>query len=65
LEAIGLSMSDAISLFVSRIAEEQKLPFEAAIPNEITRKAMEELEQGKGRSFDTVEALMIDLESDD
>jgi DNA-damage-inducible protein J len=44
---------------------EQTLPFDAEIPNRATRRAMEELEQGGGKRFDSVEALLIDLETGD
>jgi DNA-damage-inducible protein J len=44
-----------------RIADEQRLPFEVKVPNAATRRAMAELEQGKGRKFDSVDALFEDL----
>jgi DNA-damage-inducible protein J len=34
-------------------------------PNAATRKAMAELEAGKGKRFASVEALMADLHADD
>lgn len=65
LEAMGLSISDAIRLLMLRIAEERRLPFEVKIPNASTREAIAELEAGQGKRFASVEALMADLESDD
>lgn len=65
LEAMGLSISDAIRLLMLRIADERRLPFEVKVPNATTRKAMAELEAGKGKSFGSVEALMADLHADD
>ena len=35
------------------------------VPNAETLKAIEELEAGGGKSFDSVEELFADLESDD
>ena len=64
LEAMGLSISDAIRLLMLRIADERRLPFEVKVPNATTRKAMAELEAGKGKSFASVEALMADLHAD-
>jgi DNA-damage-inducible protein J len=61
LEAMGLSISDAIRLLMLRIAEEQRLPFEVKVPNATTRRAMAELEQGKGKRFESAEALLEDL----
>jgi DNA-damage-inducible protein J len=45
LEAMGLSISDAIRLLMMRVADERKLPFEIKVPNETTRAAMLEAEQ--------------------
>ena len=65
LEAMGLSISDAIRLLMLRVADEQKLPFEVRVPNARTRKAIAELESGKGKRFRTVNALMEDLHASD
>jgi DNA-damage-inducible protein J len=65
LEEMGLSISDAIRLLMLRIADERRLPFEVKVPNAKTRKAIAELEAGKGKSFRTVDALMADLRADD
>jgi DNA-damage-inducible protein J len=65
LKAMGLSISDAIRLLMMRIADERRLPFEVKAPNATTRKAIAELEGGKGKSFESVDALMADLNADD
>ena len=65
LEAMGLSISDAIRLLMLRVADERRLPFDVKAPNAITRAAIAELEAGKGKRFDSVEALMADLNADD
>jgi len=65
LEAMGLSVSDAIRLLMLRIADERRLPFAVKAPNATTRRAMAELESGKGKRFKTVKALMDDLHADD
>jgi len=65
LEAMGLSISDAIRLLMLRVADERRLPFAIKAPNATTRKAMKELEAGKGKKFKTVDALMADLNADD
>jgi DNA-damage-inducible protein J len=65
LESMGLSISDAIRLLMLRVADERRLPFEVKAPNAATRKAMAELEAGKGKRFASVEALMADLHADD
>lgn len=65
LEAMGLSVSDAIRLLMLRIADEQRLPFDVKVPNAATREAMTELEAGKGARFESIDALMADLHADD
>ena len=65
LAAMGLSISDAIRLLMLRVADERRLPFEVKVPNATTRKAITELEAGKGKRFASVDALMADLHADD
>ena len=62
LEAMGLSMSDAIRLLLLRVANEQRLPFAIQVPRPATIKAMKELEEGKGRRFENAEGLNQDLD---
>ena len=61
LEAMGLSISDAIRLLLVRVAEEKRLPFALHLPNATTAKAIDELESGKGQRFDTKDDLFRDL----
>lgn len=65
LEAMGLSVSDAIRLLMRRDADEQRLPFEIRVPNAETRQAMTELESGHSQRHDSVADLMADLREDD
>jgi DNA-damage-inducible protein J len=65
LEAMGLSISDAIRLLMLRVADEDRLPFDVKVPNTATREAMTELEKGKGKKFTDVDDLMADLHADD
>jgi len=61
LQAMGLSISDAIRLMLLRVAEEKRLPFTVQVPNASTAKAMEELDEGKGKRFESAEELFKDL----
>jgi DNA-damage-inducible protein J len=65
LDAMGLSVSSAIRLLLMRIADEHSLPFDIKVPNKETKAAIAELKSGKGESFDSVDALMADLNADD
>ena len=64
LATMGLTVSDAVRLMLTRVARDKMLPFDVR-PNARTRKAIAELETGKGARFDSVEALMADLRADD
>ncbi|WP_423928402.1 type II toxin-antitoxin system RelB/DinJ family antitoxin [Candidatus Palauibacter sp.] len=61
LQAMGLSMSDAIRLLLLRVAHEKRLPFAVRVPSPATAEAMRELAAGKGRRFDSTEELFRDL----
>ena len=61
LHAMGLSVSDAIRLLLVRVAEEQRLPFDVKVPNRETLDAVRELEEGRGKRFDSAEDLFRDL----
>jgi DNA-damage-inducible protein J len=65
LADMGLSISDAIRLLMMRIADERRMPFEVRAPGALTRAAIEELEQGKGRRFDSVGDLMKSLRDEE
>ncbi len=62
LGAMGLSISDAIRLLMLRIADEQRLPFAVEVPNSESRKAMKELEAGKGRRARSATQMFNDLD---
>ncbi len=62
LNAMGLSVSDAIRLLLLRVADEKRLPFAVQVPNATTVEAMKELEQGSGERFDTADELFRDLD---
>jgi DNA-damage-inducible protein J len=61
LDAMGLSVSDAIRLLMFRIADEQRLPFSVQVPNAKTVKAMDELEAGQCKRFNNEQDLFDDL----
>ena len=65
LEAMGLSVSDAIRMLMVRIADDRRLPFDVVAPNATTRAAMAELDAGKAKKLASVAALMADLRADD
>ena len=64
LAAMGLTVSDAFRIMLTRVAREKALPFEPLVPNKETIEAMKEARRGKP-SFATVDDLMTDLNADD
>jgi DNA-damage-inducible protein J len=65
LAAMGLSVSDAVRVLLTRVATEKALPFEVKAPNAATAAAMQEARNGGLRSFRNVSHLMADLNAED
>ncbi|MCY3759346.1 MAG: type II toxin-antitoxin system RelB/DinJ family antitoxin [Acidobacteria bacterium] len=65
LAAMGLTVSDAVRLLLTRIAREKALPFAPLTPNTVTIEAMKEARRGGLSQFDSVDALMDDLNAKD
>ena len=65
LAAMGLSVSDAVRLLLTRVAREKALPFAPLIPNAETIAAMKEARAGNLARFDDVESLLDDLHEGD
>jgi DNA-damage-inducible protein J len=65
LNAMGLSVSDAVRIFLKRVVADQAFPLELKVPNAVTRAAMAEADEiaakGKAR-FGTADDLIADLE---
>lgn len=65
LEKMGLSLSDAVRLFLTRIAAEKALPFEVRVPNRETVAAMRAGNRGEVTKAASVEAMMAQLNAND
>lgn len=65
LATVGLTVSDAFRLLLTRIAHDKALPFEPLIPNETTLAAMREARAGNLTRVSSIEDLMKDLHADD
>ncbi len=64
LATMGLTVSDAFRIMLTRIAREKMLPFEPFVPDEETIQAMKITRSGKMESFDNMDDLMDDLKSE-
>jgi DNA-damage-inducible protein J len=65
LAAMGLTVSDAIRVFLTRVVADQELPFAIQAPNASSRVAMaeaSELIQSRRARFATADALIDDIE---
>jgi len=62
LKKIGLTYSQAISIFNNMIVMKQGIPFDVKIPNQNTLKALDELDNNKGQQFSSITELFDDLE---
>ena len=65
LASMGLTVSDAVRLLLTRVAKERAFPFDPLIPNAETVEAMKEARRGRLTSFESVDELMADLNADD
>lgn len=65
LAAMGLTLSDAVRLLLTRVAAEKAMPFEVRVPNRETRAAIEAGERGEVFRAASVAELMADLHADD
>ena len=50
IEAMGLNISDAIRIFLRRVADDGAIPFELRVPNAKTIAAIKELEAPKSNT---------------
>lgn len=67
LAAMGLSVSDAVRLFLKRVVAEQAMPIELKVPNAETRAAMKEsraIIRAHRVRFATAKELFDDFEKD-
>jgi DNA-damage-inducible protein J len=65
LAAMGLTVSDAVRLMLTRVAREHALPFDPLIPNPATVAAMMEARAGNLPQAKNVEELKTALGADD
>ena len=64
LAAMGLTVSDAVRLLLTRVVAEKAMPFDVRVPNRETRLAIEAGERGEVRRASSVAELIADLNAD-
>lgn len=65
LETMGLTVSDAVRLLLTKVAREHALPFDPLIPNEATVAAMMEARAGNLPQVHTIDELKKALHAKD
>lgn len=64
LAAVGLTLSDAFRLLLTRVAKDKALPFEPLVPNKKTIEAMKAARRGELTTAGSVKNLLSSLNAD-
>ncbi len=67
LAAMGLTVSEAVRLFLHRVVKDQAFPLELKVPNATTREAMieaDEMVRNRQMRFTSADELLAELEKD-
>ena len=64
LKSWGLSVSDALRLFLRQVVSTQGLPFEVRVPSEKTARALAQAREIRSR-FDSIDELFKDLNGEE
>ncbi|MBU1053369.1 MAG: type II toxin-antitoxin system RelB/DinJ family antitoxin [Proteobacteria bacterium] len=64
LNKLNISMSEAISMYLSQITLHKGIPFEIKIPNDVTAKTLKDTENGyEVHQVDSIDKLFQELDS--
>ncbi len=61
LASLGMSTSEAITLYLNQIVLNDGLPFAVRKPNKTTLRAMREVKEGKTKRFTNIQDLLKEL----
>lgn len=65
LGEMGLSMSDAIRMLLTRVAKEHKMPFDLKVPNSVTVQAMIDANNDNMETVESIDDLFAGLDDED
>ena len=60
---LGITMGEAVNIFLSQVALHKGLPFEVKIPNDETKKAIEEARKGINMESTSIEEMIAEQKS--
>lgn len=61
LATMGLTVSDAVRLLLTRVAQDHVLPFDVFIPNEETVAAMRDAREGRNMETSSLEQIQHEM----
>ena len=61
LSRYGLSLSDAVNIFLTQVVLEKGFPFPIRIPNKTTRKVLKEVREGKNLESISLDSLASEV----
>ena len=60
---LGITMGEAVNIFLNQVALHKGLPFEVKIPNEETKKAIQEAREGINMESISIEDMIAERKS--
>ena len=61
LSRYGLSLSDAVNIFLTQVVLEKGFPFQIRIPNKTTRKVLEDVRKGRNLEEISLDSLASEV----
>ena len=60
---LGITMGEAVNIFLNQVALHKGLPFEVKIPNDETKKAIDDARKGINMESTSIEEMITERES--
>lgn len=60
---LGITTSQAINMFLAKVKQENGIPFELKIPNELTQSVMDDVRKGKNIESTSIAQMKQEFES--
>ena len=61
LSRYGLSLSDAVNIFLTQVVLEGGIPFQIRVPNKTTRRVLEEVREGRNLEEVSLDSLASEV----